>query len=150
MAQIAASSPAHCEWCPQDWDRSPEQQVACPSCHAAAGHPCKRPSEHTTWTVHATRHQAALEQGIINRYVCCGLCWDSGKHSQGPAQRAAILKRLRQQFPGKDTVPWEATYAAVEYVLARAIKMPQSKNRSKKSVPARQPHQPHLFEMEVS
>jgi hypothetical protein len=62
------------EGCGKRWARDPVLEVACPSCQAGVGSPCRRPSEHQTWggQPHAERDIAADKAG---HYGPCPLGW---------------------------------------------------------------------------
>lgn len=51
--------------CDRTWPRDPVLEVACPTCHAAIGRRCKRPSEHRVWggEPHPARDIAASNAG---------------------------------------------------------------------------------------
>jgi hypothetical protein len=50
-----------CENCGQTWPRDPALEVRCPTCRAAIGQLCKRPSGHGC-DVHASRDHLAMAQ----------------------------------------------------------------------------------------
>lgn len=53
-----------CNRCGQEWPRDPALEVPCPTCRAAAGQKCRRPSGHACG-IHVERDQAALETGLL-------------------------------------------------------------------------------------
>lgn len=61
--------------CGKTWRRDPALEVPCPTCLAASGRVCRRPSEHQTWggEPHAERDIAADRAG---HYRACplGIC----------------------------------------------------------------------------
>lgn len=57
-----------CRRCGLTWPRDPAKEVPCPTCHAKAGAPCKRPSGHRAADVHAARDRAAMLAGF---YMHC-------------------------------------------------------------------------------
>lgn len=57
-----------CSRCGQEWARDPALEVACPSCQAGVGSPCRRPSEHPC-DFHAGRDRLALE--TVEGYKAC-------------------------------------------------------------------------------
>ena len=55
-----------CKRCGQEWPEDPALQVPCPTCNAARGKKCTRPSGHPVpGGVHSSRDQAALDAGLI-------------------------------------------------------------------------------------
>lgn len=66
MAQ-KVNQPVSCTLCGEEYPRDPAYEVACPVCHAAAGKPCMRPSEHTAWSIHPERDGEALRLGFIKK-----------------------------------------------------------------------------------
>lgn len=52
---------AVCEWCGAEADVTTTcpKSIACPTCKAQPGHPCKRPSGHKAAQLHADRVQKA-------------------------------------------------------------------------------------------
>lgn len=53
-----------CSLCGETWPRDPALKVECPTCHAAVGVRCKRPSGHGC-EIHASRDQAAMAAGFL-------------------------------------------------------------------------------------
>ena len=78
------SVPVHCRRCGTAWPRDPALEVACPTCGAVIGQPCRRPSGHTIpyGEAHAARDLTADAAGS---YGSCprGRC--------GPALDAATV-----------------------------------------------------------
>jgi len=62
---------ASCSNCGQEWDRDPAIEVPCPTCDAAVGEKCSRPSDHSGSFVHphVTRDDLAMES--IASYGMC-------------------------------------------------------------------------------
>jgi hypothetical protein len=58
-----------CDTCGQIWERDPILEVACPTCHAPAGSPCRRPSGHQAADYHAARDLLAM--GMVPGYGRC-------------------------------------------------------------------------------
>lgn len=56
-----------CSRCGQEWPRDPALEVVCPTCNAAVGSKCKRPSEHGVYCnqPHAARDRAAMAAGFL-------------------------------------------------------------------------------------
>lgn len=54
---------ATCDRCGQSWPRDPALEVECPTCRAAVGTWCKRPSGHKAMRLHSERDLAALAAG---------------------------------------------------------------------------------------
>ncbi len=52
--------PVTCLRCGQDWPRDPALEVPCPTCKAAIGSRCKRPSGHQASDVHVDRDRLAM------------------------------------------------------------------------------------------
>lgn len=53
-------APFRCSGCGDEWDADPRLGVPCPTCGAAVGRRCKRPSEHTASQPHRARRRAAF------------------------------------------------------------------------------------------
>jgi hypothetical protein len=79
--------PTTCLHCGREWPRDPALEVACPTCHAAIGRRCKRPSGHEASDVHATRDRLAMQ--TIPGY---GLCPAATAHP--PKQPRASFQQL--------------------------------------------------------
>lgn len=58
-----------CKTCGESWPRDPALEVECPTCHAAVGKPCMRPSEHRVFggAPHAARDTAAMAAGLLKK-----------------------------------------------------------------------------------
>lgn len=64
----------HCNvpGCTRTWTRDPCLDVACPSCRAEPGHPCRQPSGHNTWNAWGRFHpQRDLEADRAGSYGPC-------------------------------------------------------------------------------
>lgn len=60
------SDPAvRCCRCGQEWPRDPALEVPCPTCLAAVGHRCRRPSGHPAQGLHKARDQAAMDAALL-------------------------------------------------------------------------------------
>lgn len=70
MSQNPTSKPVSCSRCGERWPRDPAYEVACPTCRAAIGKPCMRPSEHKAVSIHASRDRAAMKAGLLKK--CAG------------------------------------------------------------------------------
>lgn len=57
-----------CAACGQTWPRDPALEVVCPTCHAAIGVRCRRPSGHGC-NLHAERDRKALAE--LDWYGTC-------------------------------------------------------------------------------
>lgn len=60
------ASGVQCARCGQAWLRDPALEVPCPTCQAAVGVKCRRPSGHGC-ELHAERDREALRQGVYAR-----------------------------------------------------------------------------------
>jgi predicted nucleic acid-binding Zn-ribbon protein len=58
-----------CVNCGTEWDTDPRLGVACPTCGADAGEPCRRPSEHRC-APHVRRDRRAWDAGEIEQCEC--------------------------------------------------------------------------------
>jgi hypothetical protein len=56
-----------CRSCNETWSRHPAKEVPCPTCNAAIGGPCRRPSDHLC-TIHVARDRLAL---AVTDYNSC-------------------------------------------------------------------------------
>lgn len=54
-----------CYRCGQSWPDHPVTRVACPTCRAAPGAWCHRPSGHRAMDLHVDREHAALAMGVL-------------------------------------------------------------------------------------
>lgn len=56
-----------CNRCGEEWPRDPALEVPCPTCGAAVGRHCRRPSEHRVFGggVHPDRDRAAMAAGNL-------------------------------------------------------------------------------------
>lgn len=66
------SRPFSCTRCGQEWPRDPALEVPCPTCNAAIGRACKRPSGHALMTdsrIHPARDRRAL--ATVPGYAKC-------------------------------------------------------------------------------
>lgn len=62
------SEPVTCHRCGKTWPRDPALEVPCPTCRAAVGVKCRRPSGHNVpGGIHASRDQAAMDAGLLER-----------------------------------------------------------------------------------
>lgn len=59
---------ARCVKCGQEWPRDPRLEVPCPTCGAAIGRSCKRPSGHVAPEPHVPREQAAIDAGHLTAH----------------------------------------------------------------------------------
>lgn len=57
----------HCTRCNRQYARHPDLEVACPTCGAAIGQQCERPSGHSGPLVdyHAERNRTAVAEGVV-------------------------------------------------------------------------------------
>jgi hypothetical protein len=62
-----------CQLCGQEWPRDPRLEVSCPTCGAAIGVRCRRPSGHNVFggQPHQLREEAAIVAGFMTR-ECAG------------------------------------------------------------------------------
>ena len=56
-----------CHRCGQTWPDHPVTRVPCPTCRAAAGTWCRRPSGHRAMELHVDREHSALAMGCLQR-----------------------------------------------------------------------------------
>lgn len=81
--------------CRKTWPRDPALEVCCPTCAAARGQRCRRPSGHTLpfGDVHAARDLLAAGQG---HYGHCpfGRCPDHPDWPARPAEAASLQLEL--------------------------------------------------------
>lgn len=69
---MSGSVTATCVHCGnvETWDHDKSLDVPCPTCKAAIGHPCKRPSGHEAARLHSTRTKLAFETGAEPACPC--------------------------------------------------------------------------------
>ncbi|MBX0330091.1 hypothetical protein K2Z83_20700 [Oscillochloris sp. ZM17-4] len=75
-----------CLTCGQEWPRDPVLEVVCPTCHAAVGSHCKRPSGHEASDVHAERDRLAMR--TIAGYGQCPTIPPTNEPRAAPQQLA--------------------------------------------------------------
>lgn len=89
---MSQSHEVHCNLCSKTWPRDPVLEVACPTCTAALGRPCRRPIGHSLpfGDFHVARDLLADGEG---KYGCCpfGRCrnhpaWDGPPGMTLPGQ----------------------------------------------------------------
>lgn len=77
--------------------KHPVLAVACPTCRAAAGVWCRRPSEHAAWDLHADRKRLA-DQVFIDRHGAAASIeltpagWVVDPHGRAAAAQGELLQ----------------------------------------------------------
>lgn len=89
---MMATRAVHCNLCPRTWPGDPVLEVICPTCAAAIGQPCRRPSGHSVpfGGFHAARDLLAAAEGKYGLcpFDCCRNhpAWDGSLPAALPLQ----------------------------------------------------------------
>lgn len=83
--------PVRCSLCGQEWPRDPALEIACPTCLAGVGQPCRRPGGYTGnfVGVHASRDRAAMQAGFLQ--PCPAALGERNKNPPPPLQGQLAL-----------------------------------------------------------
>jgi len=125
MAQMTGK--IHCYLCKREWRSNPFLSVACPTCHAPIGSPCKRPSEHSAWEIHEPREWLAWDTTVPH---CTGqLAYEFHLfvHGKGTDEAAEEYLRwiLAHQAKLEQPAPKKKTTTKTKPAKVTRLKRPQ-------------------------